>query len=141
MCCFVCYDALVYHFVWIGTRARLLVWVVLMLGDCYSGYGLSALLHAARKWSLSMHAMQEYVTKEEARELGLLEEDEALPTEEEAEEDVNDALKKWMTHNTHMREARMLRKFWVCTCARSIFSCQPVAGLDVRRPSWVWRGN
>lgn len=56
----------------------------------------------------------EYLTEEQARERGLLEG--PLPTEKEAQEGVDDALKSWMTQNTRqsMREARMLRKFWVC---------------------------
>lgn len=61
---------------------------------------------------------EDYITEEQAREQGLLKG--PMPTEEELQENTM----RWMTNNTRhsMREARMLRKFWVR-------SPHPVLGL------------
>lgn len=68
----------------------------------------------------------DFVTEEQAREMGLLE----GPS-------IEDRVKGWMTLNTRhsMREARMLRKFWVRTVNSStgFFYCSVLSGwMEVR---------
>jgi hypothetical protein len=61
---------------------------------------------------------------------------EEVPRTEEEQAEVDAALKNWMTHNTHqsMREARMLRKFWVRSfntiIACAVRSHSPASGLQ-----------
>lgn len=62
-----------------------------------------------------MHMQDECVTEEQAREMGLLDADEEMPSKDEQQAIADEVLTKWMTENSRqsMRETRMLRKFWV----------------------------
>jgi hypothetical protein len=55
------------------------------------------------------------VSEEQASDMELAEEHPTEEEQQELQEEVDEALKIWMTNNTQqsMREARMLRKFWV----------------------------